>query len=75
MPIKNVNIRETMLLNSQGVITKVQQVTATTQNGTTFSVDVPDEVFNPEEVKRRLEDKAQTIYAVEAMGSDEPQAY
>lgn len=75
MAYNNVQIRETVVLDSRGVLTKVQQVTATTKQGTVFSVDVPDASFNPQEVASRLEAKAATIYAVEAMGSDTPEAY
>lgn len=61
------DVTERTTINRSGLIQKVYRVTATSQSGTIFTVEIPEADFNKEKVDHILTEKASLIEGVKKL--------
>jgi hypothetical protein len=61
------DVTERTTISRAGLIQKVYRVTATSQSGTIFSVEIPEADFNKEKVDHILTEKASLIEGVKKL--------
>jgi len=61
------DVTERTTISRSGLIQKVYRVTATTQSGTIFSVEIPEVEFNKEKVDHILKEKALLIEGIKKL--------
>jgi hypothetical protein len=61
------DVTERTTISRSGLIQKVYRVTATTQSGTIFTVEIPEADFNKEKVDHILNEKASLIEGVKKL--------
>ena len=60
-------ITERTTITREGAVKKMYRVTATSQSGTTFTVEIPEADFNKEKVDQVLTEKAAQIAEIKAL--------